>query len=59
MPVGPCLEQDPPQPCLLTSHSERVTVEVRPIVITASPRVVLTWVEKPDLLCMKPNGEDS
>lgn len=46
MPVGPCLEQDPPEPCLLTSHSEHVIVEVLPVVITVSQHTVLTGVEK-------------
>lgn len=55
---GPCLEQDPRQPCFLTSHSERVIVEVNPVVIEASQRAGLTWVEKPELLARNLSGED-
>ena len=54
MPAGPCFEQEPTQCCFLTSRGECVIAEVGAGVITAGRGAGLTWVEKPDLLCTKP-----
>lgn len=52
VPAGLCLEQDPRQPCLLTSPGERIRSVLSSAVTGEGAR--LMWGETPNLVCMSP-----